>query len=87
MQGWKIIVFGNYFFRGTTDSLGRKATQLIQPQIFSQIFRFGIIAEGAEILVVVIDLKQRKHLIDSINQLRFVWPVLRMPSFCLRARR
>ena len=87
MQRRQVVALGNDFFRRGTDSLGREVLKLVQPQFFGEIFRLSVVAKGAVILVVIINLKQRKGLIDSINQLRVSRCRFRTPSCGRRVRR
>ena len=87
MQRWQVVALGNYFFRGSADGLSSKVLKLAQPQLLGEIFRLGTVAKGAVILVVIINLEQRKGLIDSINQLRVSRCRLRTPSCGRRVRR
>ena len=70
MQRRQVVALGDNGFCCRAQRLSRKLTEFVKPQIFGQIFRFSAIAKGTEILIVVVDLKQRKNLIDSIDQLR-----------------
>ena len=87
MQRRQIVALGNHLFSTGINSFGRKVLKLAQPQLFGEIFRLGTVAKGAVILVVVINLKQRKDLIDSINQLRIGRCRFRTPSCGRRVRR
>ena len=70
MQSWQVVVVGNYFFCRQQNNLWRKVAELGQPQFFRQPNRLVFIAKCCVVLIVVIGAKQRKGLIDRINQFR-----------------
>lgn len=42
--------------------------ELGEPKSFSDFFGLDAIAEGTEVLVVIVNFKQRKNLIDGLNE-------------------
>lgn len=42
--------------------------ELGEPESFSEFFGLDAIAEGTEILIVIVNFKERKNLIDSLNE-------------------
>ena len=87
MQGWQVFTVSDNFFRCFEDRLGGKVTDFIQPEFFCQVFRLGVVTKGRVILIVVVNLEQRKNLIDCINQFGAGRGWFSLPSCGLRARR
>jgi len=67
VQGWQVFGFLYGAFRAAQNGLGAEVGQGFRPQFFRLGEQLGI-AEGGVILVVVVDTKQGKNLVDGIDQ-------------------
>lgn len=84
MQGGKVLRGFNASFGCEQNYIYRLVAKAVQPEFFDLVELLGL-AESAVVLIVVVQTKQCKNLIDGVNQGRRV--TFTAPSFGLRGLR
>lgn len=79
VEGRQVFRLRDGAFRGTQNMFGAKVAEAFQPQLLDRA-ELGFVGKGLVILVVIVEAKQRKNLVDRVN-LVFVVDGPSWPSF------